>query len=411
MTSDTERRTGAPADLEIARRRWRNMMIAAESMGEVPQAQRRHLETMRRELGIPFAEANLIVEAYRREGGGIQLFGDRGQRLEVFRDILTMLLADGRISEKEKKLILRLAERLEIAEDELEHHLGECRAALEEAENRARRRMSSRIYRRAAAGASDGGVDYDDADEEERRRRRLSLLESLTDAPVPAPAADDETARRYREVQAEDEDVSGRLVTAGVLAEPQTVSFRARQKEEYERHGRVVSFLTLMVRDEVLGADSVQVLRNIIREVRPLSGCTPVEVADDEGTLTVRWRRETLDRSFFCTVIALEGQADHHTVPILKQVFQNVTDQKGSAGRLLILDMSGAEYISSAAIGAIIEVRAQVLEVWGDLRFVGLTDAVREVMELLGVDSFITSCEDVTEALWSFADFAETADR
>lgn len=402
-----------PHEAQVARRRWRNLMIAAQASGTVSREEREHLEKMRRRLGIPVSAATAIAEAYEREGGAIQLFGGTEQRLELFRDMVTMMLVDGEIQDKERRLILRLAERLGIGEAELDEHIKACREALSEGK-RDTTRISARIFRRMAraSGRFDAdrlGSSYEEAAEEERHEMQVSVLESLAGNLSPL-AADPEVAARFGRVVAEDREVARRLVAAGLLKDAELKPFVDEQQHLFRDAGRITSFLTRMVQEGMIDPNEVMGLRDVIRSVLPVEGGEPVERAHENGTLTVRWYRDTLDHTFYVTVMELAGQADHHTVPLLRKCFDEVTSRKGSDGKLLILDLAGAEYLSSAAIGAIIEVRARVLERWGDLRFVQLSPEAEEVIHLLGVDTMIVSCQSRSAALWSFADFAEVAE-
>ncbi|MHC4884312.1 MAG: STAS domain-containing protein [Planctomycetota bacterium] len=399
-------------DREIARRRWRNMMIAAQASGAVDSSQHRRLETMRRELGIPIAEATTIAETYQREGGAITLFGDRKQRLEVLRDILTMMLIDGKIEDRESRLIVKLANKLEIDQEELDAHIEECRQAVAQSTSDSSN-MSARIFRRMTkdsdrSDAAELNADYATADSTDRHRMQLSMLEELSEQPAVPPSPDyaRENQERFDAVDEEDMVVARRLIGVGELVNQQVDPFRQRQVKDFKDRGRVVSFLTTMVKEGLIDAETVQAERIAYREETENVRNHPLRTYESEE-LTITTQIETLDQTFMVTLLTVTGQADHHSVSLLTQAFEEVTEQRGSAGRLILLDLSRADYISSAAIGAIIACRAKVLEKWGDVRFIGLSEEVEDVIHLLGVDSLIVSNNTMEEALWSFADFAD----
>lgn len=399
-----------PREREISRRRWRNMMIAAQAKGESDPQQRRRLEEMRKELGIPLAEATAIAESYQREGGSITLFGDRRQRIELFRDIITMLLIDGKIEEAESKLILRIARKLDIDQEELNQHMEECRLAVTQEKSPDSNRVSARIFKRIAKDSDRSGSvslsdSYDRAAASDRHRMQISILEEISSDDTPVGDYTQENNKRFSLVDAEDMVIARRLIAAGELVNQQVDPFRRQQVKEFQTRGRITSFLTTMAKQGLISPEIVQEERRAYRAEEGTEETTPLCKVEGES-ITITARHETLDHSFLVSVISIAGQADHHSVPLLNQVFDAVTDQRGSAGRLILLDLSQAEYISSASIGVIIACRAKVHEKWGDIRFLNLSKEVEDVIRMLGVDSLIVSTHSLNEALWSFADFA-----
>ncbi len=111
----------------IARRRWHNMLVAAMADRTLAPEEKSYLEEMRRELGISQDEAGSIVADYKAKRGGIELSGTREQRLDLFRDIVRVFLADNRLSDREKKYMKTVALHLKLSQDELNNLIAECR--------------------------------------------------------------------------------------------------------------------------------------------------------------------------------------------------------------------------------------------------------------------------------------------
>ena len=80
------------------------------------------------------------------------------------------------------------------------------------------------------------------------------------------------------------------------------------------------------------------------------------------------------------TVIAPEGKIDHVTV----EEFENKITELGEANDSLTLDMAGVEYVSSAALRAILNAN-DLLEGKGGLK---LKNVNRKVMEIFNITGF-----------------------
>ncbi|MHC4873560.1 MAG: STAS domain-containing protein [Planctomycetota bacterium] len=397
---------------EVARRRWRNMLISAMSAGEFTQDQRIHLEKMRREFGISMSEASAMGAELRKSGGSITLFGSRKQKLSIFRDILTMIYVDEEINEKEKKLIISLANKLDIAEEELDKHITECREALSSADEEKKSSISARIFRKVISSVDESSESdrfiktYEEADNEvEKKDLQVFVLQRLTEISKKS-TADSSDLREH--VVKEDKECSKRLIASGAVTEPQLVPFLEEQEALYNERGRVVSLLTLMVKKKVLEQSQVDHARAMFREENPIDGGVIKSITSEDDTLTVSYYKDTVDHTFYMTVIRPSGQIDHHTIPLLHKVFDEVCNGMESENRLIIMDFSEIEYIGSAAIGAIFENRVKIMESWGDLRFCAVKDEVKDVMNLIGVDTFIEICDDLNAAKWSFTDLRFT---
>lgn len=423
--ADTERFLRPPAarrEAEIARRRWRNLMIAAMTNKKFPPEQKAYLEKMREELNIPLAEAGAILEDYREKGGAIHFFGDRHQRLELFRDMITMMLVDGGLDAKERKLLGRIAEKLDVTDAQLDGYIEECRQALPpeptQGSSRESSRLSQRVFRRLTennARQEDLVASFESLDSTGRKELEMQVLEELVEKR--APVRSDESARtiRHRHAYLEDQRVAKILLEAGEVTEEQLRPFREEQERLFQENGIAVSYLSEMVKAEVLAPERVQALRYEVRkeqaEVAPEPSWTrSTEGVDGQG-LTIAYERVTLDQTFRASFLRLQGQLDHGTAPLLREVFDDLFANHDDASRLIILDLGELTYMSSAGVGEILNARSTVLDRWGDIRFLRAGEAAMEILTLLGVDQVLRVCRTLDEALWSFVDLAVVRDR
>lgn len=409
----------ARREKEVAERRWRNMMIAALANKDFTAEQKRYLEKMRKELGVSIAEAGRMVAEYREKGGGIKLFGDRAQRVEVFRDMLTMMLVDGKLDDKEKKLLNRLADKLEITTGELQRHLEECEMAVKlmgDTDSRASGRFSRRVFRRMIESAGDREAlmgQFDSLEKDARRELELQVIQRLAEEQRVGEADESVRTQRHRQAYLEDQKAAKLLLENEVVAEAQCRPFRQQQEEAFQRHGRVVSFLTLMVKAGALAKREVDWARSEVRKENGTLEPTVLwrkELDYEYGSFAVVGRRATLDQTFNVGVLELHGSVDHHTSAALEEAFATLFRMEGDEGRLIVLDLTDVKYMSSAGVGVVLNNRVKALERWGDVRFINLSKETQELVNLLGVDQVLTICTDLPEALWSFVDLATARD-
>ena len=102
------------------RRRWHNMLVAALSDKKLDPEEQGYLEKMRIELGITQDEANSIVESYKEKRGNIELAGSKDEKTTILRDIIGVMLVDGVVDDKEKKLVAAVARHIGLADAEVE---------------------------------------------------------------------------------------------------------------------------------------------------------------------------------------------------------------------------------------------------------------------------------------------------
>ncbi len=404
----------------IARRRWRNMMIAALAGHKISQERRDYLEKMRQQLGVSVEEARAVVDEYRHSGGGITLFGDKFQRLQVFRDLISMLLVEGEIDGKGRELLTRIAARLDIDKSKLEDYIREGQAALQLEQtgglvpgaSRDSQRLSRRIFRRMVSENQDRDTllkEFDSLDREHRRELELKILENIVHESSKKGDTDESVrTRRQRLAYLEDQRCSKILLEEGTVTEAQLRTFKERQEKLFSEEGRVISMITEMVKSGALDRAAVQAIRARVRAEHPEEAEEGwVKKTESEmGGLTVRFSRETLDQTFRASCLRLEGFLDHNTSLMLQEIFNQVFAGRDDSARLIILEMSGLSYISSAGVGEILNARAMTLDRWGDIRFVNVSPEAQEIFGLIGVDQVFTFCDNVTDALWSFTDLA-----
>ncbi|WP_147819171.1 STAS domain-containing protein [Salidesulfovibrio onnuriiensis] len=81
------------------------------------------------------------------------------------------------------------------------------------------------------------------------------------------------------------------------------------------------------------------------------------------------------------TLLKISGRMDAITAPEYEKAFLELVDQ----GELLVVsDMSGLEYISSAGLRSILTAAKRIRAKQGDVRFCGLTGMVEEVFQISG---------------------------
>lgn len=402
----------------IAKRRWRNMMIAAMAGHKITPERREHLDKMRQQLGISIDEAREIVDEYRHFGGGITLFGDKFQRMQVFRDIISMLLAEGEIDEKGRALLQRMAQRLDIDQNSLARFITEGQAALRPPagmpDSRESQRLSRRIFRRMISENKDRELllkEFDSLDRDRRRDLELKILENIVHKDTSTAGSDESVrTRRQRISYLEDQRCARELLALGVVTEAQIRPFREKQEKLFEEEGRVVSYITEMVKSGAVERDLVDKVRARVRtehgDEQEDEERWKKSTDSDMGGLTIRYRKVTLDHTFRASCIGLAGFLDHNTAVVLQKIFDDIFAGRDDASRLIILEMGELTYVSSAGVGTILNARATALDRWGDIRFVNVSPEAQEIFNLIGVDQVFTFCNTIDDALWSFTDLA-----
>ncbi|GII66726.1 anti-sigma factor antagonist [Sphaerisporangium siamense] len=98
------------------------------------------------------------------------------------------------------------------------------------------------------------------------------------------------------------------------------------------------------------------------------------------------------------TIIALEGSLDSRTAPQVQQEIEALFPDHG----LVLLDLSGTSYMSSAGLRVLLLVYRRAQAGTARLALTGVPDEVREIMAATGFLDFFTvagSVEDGVKAL------------
>jgi anti-anti-sigma factor len=108
----------------------------------------------------------------------------------------------------------------------------------------------------------------------------------------------------------------------------------------------------------------------------------------------------SLDHRDLCTVVSITGSIDALTAPELVSAMNDLIAQ----GRTrLVADFGDVDYISSAALRAILGAIKDTRQREGDLRLTGVRSNVRKVLDLSGFTSILKLYPDVDSAAASFA--------
>lgn len=112
-------------------KRWHNMIVAAFVDHKVSPTEVAYLERVRVELGIPEKDAQAIADEVTHGKEQLYLGGTREEQEESFREIIHVLLVDGELDEREKKVIKAIASHINMPQDELQTFVKSCRVSLQ----------------------------------------------------------------------------------------------------------------------------------------------------------------------------------------------------------------------------------------------------------------------------------------
>ncbi len=101
-----------------------------------------------------------------------------------------------------------------------------------------------------------------------------------------------------------------------------------------------------------------------------------------------------------CNIIKLEGRFDSNTAPNMEQALK---DSIHSGVFRIVVDMSGVEFFSSAAIRILIMAYKECRR-WnrGDVRLAAVPERIAQVLDLAGILTFIETYPDTTLAVGSY---------
>jgi len=99
------------------------------------------------------------------------------------------------------------------------------------------------------------------------------------------------------------------------------------------------------------------------------------------------------------TLVRVEGQLVVGNRGELKDL---VVEAMGAGSRKFLVDFSGAGYIDSSGLGALVSLSRKVREEGGDLRLSGLNEDLRSLFELTKLDTLFSISETPEQALAAF---------
>jgi anti-sigma B factor antagonist len=100
-------------------------------------------------------------------------------------------------------------------------------------------------------------------------------------------------------------------------------------------------------------------------------------------------------------VVHLEGSLDAYSFPQLEAVLNELRQLNRNR---VILNCSELEYISSAALGALIGFARRAHEQGGDLKLASVSTKIMSIIELLGFHKILEIVPDVDAAVAIFSD-------
>lgn len=92
----------------------------------------------------------------------------------------------------------------------------------------------------------------------------------------------------------------------------------------------------------------------------------------------------SLEHSNDVTIVTVEGQL---VVTNRQEFKQMVLDAMEQGARTVVVDFTGASYIDSSGLGALVSLSRRLRDAGGDLRLVGLSDELRTLFELTRLDA------------------------
>ncbi len=106
----------------------------------------------------------------------------------------------------------------------------------------------------------------------------------------------------------------------------------------------------------------------------------------------------TIDQSALdgIAVLKLSGYLDGHT---FQDFDRSLTELIQAGAKRLVVDLSGLLYIASAGVGAFINANHQLKKLDGTLQLFNASASVREIFNILGLDSIFTIHDSLPAAL------------
>jgi len=110
----------------------------------------------------------------------------------------------------------------------------------------------------------------------------------------------------------------------------------------------------------------------------------------------VQVNTRTLDGA---TVIRLEGTIDGSSAPVAQVAIAPLL----VPGCRLVIDLSGVDFMSSAGLRLMLSIFRQVSGGGGKVAMIGLSEEIRDTMELTGFLDFFTTADSEDDALLAVA--------
>jgi len=95
-------------------------------------------------------------------------------------------------------------------------------------------------------------------------------------------------------------------------------------------------------------------------------------------------------------VVKVDGEIDLHTCAPLRQILRDLADEQHPD---IIIDLTNAPYLDSAALGVLIGAIRRVQETDGTISLVGATSFVRRIFEITRLSKIFQMYDDMPSAL------------
>lgn len=103
----------------------------------------------------------------------------------------------------------------------------------------------------------------------------------------------------------------------------------------------------------------------------------------------------TVHRTGTGPVLEITGDLDHATAPELRQVVDRLTL---ADGQLLVLDLTGLQFVDSSGITALLAARNLAMEQGGDMALAAVPANTARILRIVGLDRVFTLYPDTSTA-------------
>jgi anti-sigma B factor antagonist len=105
------------------------------------------------------------------------------------------------------------------------------------------------------------------------------------------------------------------------------------------------------------------------------------------------------------TIIALHGELDVSSAPLLRDLLQQLLDQGKNQ---FLLDLSGVDFIDSSGLGIFVNAYKRTRSAGGTMKLFNPQEAVRKVFSLTQTDKVFSIYDSMEDALRSFSGGCES---